>query len=108
VAKCKLLVLKLGERGVIACRSREHEELDSFFAIDSFASNCIDPVGAGDAMLAYATLAMLVGERDAASDVAAVIIGSIAAAIECEHEGNVAVSADDVRARIDAVEWSAR
>ena len=107
-AGCGLLILKLGERGVLACRSREHESLDSFFAIDSFATHCIDPVGAGDAMLAYATLAMLVGERNAASDVIAVIIGSCASAVECEREGNVAVGRDDVRARIDAIERSAR
>ena len=103
-ARCRLLVLKLGERGAIACRSAKHEDIDSFFAIDSFASNCIDPVGAGDAMFAYASLAMLVGEDDAASDVIAVIIGSCASAVECEHEGNVAVSVDDVRARINAIE----
>ena len=33
---CKLLILKLGERGVLACCNADHESLDSFFVIDSF------------------------------------------------------------------------
>ena len=64
---CKLLILKLGERGVLACRSSDHESLDSFFVIDSFVDRLVDAVGAGDALLAYATLAMLVGPRSPAS-----------------------------------------
>ena len=30
----------------------------SFFTIDSFAGHVVDPVGAGDALLAYATLGL--------------------------------------------------
>jgi len=43
-AECKLLILKLGERGVLTCTSRDHESLDSFFVIDSFVENLVDPV----------------------------------------------------------------
>ena len=56
---CRLLILKLGERGVLACCDSNHESLDSFFVIDSFVDRLVDAVGAGDALLAYATLAML-------------------------------------------------
>jgi len=35
---CGLLILKVGERGVLTCRSRDHEALDSFFVVDSFLS----------------------------------------------------------------------
>lgn len=99
-AKCKLLILKLGERGVLTCNSTAHESVDSFFVIDSFVQNLVDPVGAGDALLAYATLAMLASRDETQST----ILGTIAAACECEFEGNVPVTPDHVRARLDLVE----
>ena len=99
-ARCKLLILKLGERGVLACCSADHESLDSFFVIDSFVDRLVDAVGAGDALLAYATLAML-AVRDPGI---ATILGSMAAAVECECDGNIPVTADDLRVKIDAIE----
>lgn len=99
-ARCKLLILKLGERGVLACCNANHESLDSFFVIDSFVDRLVDAVGAGDALLAYATLAMLAA-RDSS---VATILGTMAAAVECECDGNIPVTADDVRSKIDAVE----
>jgi rfaE bifunctional protein kinase chain/domain len=99
-AKCKTLILKLGERGVLTCRNRDHESLDSFAVVDSFVERVVDAVGAGDALLAYATLAMLATGRDTV----ATILGSLAAACECECEGNVPVTPDDVRRKIDGVE----
>jgi rfaE bifunctional protein kinase chain/domain len=99
-ARCKMLLLKLGDRGVITCRSADHEALDSFFVVDSFVDKVIDPVGAGDALLAYATLSMLA----TGDPVTATIIGSMAAAVECEADGNVPVRPEDVLARIDAIE----
>ena len=99
-AQCKLLILKLGERGVLACRNSDHESLESFFVIDSFVDNLVDAVGAGDALLAYATLAMLVAKNDAI----ATILGAFAAACECEHDGNIPISTENVRAKIASVE----
>ena len=99
-ARCKLLILKLGERGVLACRDYEHYSLDSYFVVNSFADKVVDAVGAGDAMLAYATLAMLASGNDAA----ATIIGNMAASCECEVDGNVPVTLEQVRGKIDAVE----
>ena len=103
-AKCKLLILKLGDRGVITCRSKDHLALDSFFVMDSFVDNVVDAVGAGDALLAYATLSMVTSK----DPVVATIIGSFAAAVECEADGNVPVKPEDVEAKIDAVEKRAR
>jgi rfaE bifunctional protein kinase chain/domain len=97
---CKLLILKLGERGVLACCSADHESLDSFFVIDSFVDRLVDAVGAGDALLAYATLAML-AVRDPGI---ATILGTMAAAVECECDGNIPVTSDDLRSKIDAIE----
>jgi bifunctional ADP-heptose synthase (sugar kinase/adenylyltransferase) len=99
-ARCKFLILKLGERGVLACRSADHESLDSYFVIESFVDRLVDAVGAGDALLAYATLAMLATEDEAI----ATILGAFAAAVECECDGNIPVRSDDVHAKIDAVE----
>ncbi|MDP4025866.1 PfkB family carbohydrate kinase [Methylobacterium sp. NEAU 140] len=99
-AKCKLLILKLGERGVLACIDADHESLDSFFVMDSFAEGIVDPVGAGDALLAYATMAML-ASRD---DLQATIIGTVAAGLECEFDGNHPITPDHVRTRLTKVQ----
>jgi len=99
-ARCKLLILKLGERGVLAYRNSDHGSLDSFFVIDSFVDRLVDAVGAGDALLAYSTLAMLASRNEAVST----ILGAFAAACECEYDGNIPVTADNLRAKIADVE----
>jgi bifunctional ADP-heptose synthase (sugar kinase/adenylyltransferase) len=99
-ARCRLLILTLGERGVLACRDSDHESLDSFFVIDSFVDRLVDAVGAGDALLAYATLAMLVSRNEVVSTV----LGAFAAACECERDGNIPITPDDVRGKIADVE----
>jgi len=99
-AACKLLILKLGDRGVLTCRGEQHEKLDSFLVVDSFVDKLVDAVGAGDALLAYSTLAMLTD----CNPVVATILGSMAAACECEEDGNVPVTPDSVRKKIDAAE----
>jgi rfaE bifunctional protein kinase chain/domain len=102
-AQCKTLILKLAERGVLTCRSSDHESLDSFIVVDSFVDRVVDAVGAGDALLAYATLAKLA----TGSDAIATILGSMAAACECEVDGNVPVTREDVGRKIQAVERQA-
>ncbi|MEM8688737.1 MAG: PfkB family carbohydrate kinase [Pseudomonadota bacterium] len=103
IAECKTLILKLGERGVLTCIHNDHEALDSFFIIDSFVERVVDAVGAGDALLAYATLASLASR----SQVQATILGSIAAACECELDGNVPVAPEDILAKLDKAEKQA-
>ena len=56
-AHCKTLILKLGDRGILTYRA-PNPDAGSFFSIDSFAKHVTDPVGAGDALLAYATLSL--------------------------------------------------
>lgn len=97
VARCKTLILKLGDRGVLTCRNSDHESLDSFLVVDSFVEHLVDAVGAGDALLAYATLAMLATGKESI----ATILGSIAAACECECDGNVPVKPSAVMRKID-------
>ncbi|MGK5094544.1 PfkB family carbohydrate kinase [Deltaproteobacteria bacterium TL4] len=98
-AQYKNLILKLGERGIF-CVSPSPSAKDSYFSIDSFTSNVIDAVGAGDALLAYSTLAMLAS----GSLVIAGILGAMAAACECEIDGNIPVRPENVLAKIDSVE----
>lgn len=99
-AVCKLLMLKLGGRGMLVCRDRNHELLDSFYVIDSFVDRLVDPVGAGDALAAYSTLAMLVSKNDAVAS----ILGAMAAACECEQDGNIPITPDAMHQKIDLVQ----
>ncbi|MEE2704895.1 MAG: PfkB family carbohydrate kinase [Pseudomonadota bacterium] len=99
-AECKLLILKIGDRGVLTCRSKNHESPDSFFVVDSFVNQVKDAVGAGDALLAYSTLAMLACNNE----IIATILGTMAAAVECEVDGNIPVNTMDVIKKIDDAE----
>ncbi|MBW5802276.1 adenylyltransferase/cytidyltransferase family protein [Coxiella endosymbiont of Ornithodoros amblus] len=96
ITNCKTLILKLGEKGILTYYNSDHEALDSFFVVSSFVDRVVDCVGAGDALLAYATLALLKG----ASPVIGSILGAVAAACECEMEGNQPVTPDNVREKL--------
>jgi rfaE bifunctional protein kinase chain/domain len=100
---CKHLILKLGDKGLITYRALSHD-VRSFFTLDSFAGNVVDSVGAGDALLSYATLAMKV----TGSPVIASILGSFSAAVACENDGNNPVSPDDVLKKVKDVEREVR
>lgn len=97
---CSTLMLKCGERGIMTYRSTAHADPRAFYSVDTFANRVIDAVGAGDALLAYATLAMVATNND----VIASILGNMAAGVECEHEGNWPVTPELVMKKIDAIE----
>jgi len=101
-AECRTLMLKLGERGMITYRAvpKQTEDVRAFFVVDSFAQSIVDAVGSGDALLAYATLAMLATQNE----VTAAVLGSLAAAVECAHDGNVPVSPADVERLLERIE----
>jgi rfaE bifunctional protein kinase chain/domain len=98
-SRCKLLILKLGERGTITYRWAS-DDVRAFFTLDSFADDVVDPVGAGDALLAYATLGLVAGQ----GEVVASILGNIAAGIACEHDGNWQVTPEEILERIASLE----
>lgn len=98
-AGCKTLIVKMGERGIITYRAPSHS-VRSFFTIDSFAAHVVDPVGAGDALLAYATLVL----RATGNPVIASVLASMAAGVACEHDGNTPVAPEQVLEKINAVE----
>lgn len=91
---CKNVILKLGPRGLFFLNDT------LYHSVDSFAKNIKDAVGSGDALLAYATLTMLA----TGSLVEACIIGSIAAACECEYDGNIPIKPKDVLEKLHRIE----
>ncbi|MBV9354656.1 MAG: adenylyltransferase/cytidyltransferase family protein [Chloroflexi bacterium] len=98
-ARCGHLILKLGERGLIAYRSPGSMPRE-FFPVDSVVDRVVDPVGAGDALLAYSSLALAAD----GNFVLATILGALGAAVACEHEGNRPVSPAEVEEKLDDLE----
>lgn len=96
---CKLLILKLGEKGIFVNRNLADDETN-YFSVGSFTDKVLDAVGAGDALLAYSTLTMLA----TGSEVIASIIGSFAAACECEIDGNVPIKIDRIIDKISDIQ----
>lgn len=105
-SQCRNLILKLGERGILGYRHRSEitNNVRAFFVVDSFAGNVVDAVGAGDALLAYATLAHVTG----ANEVLAAVLGTLAASIECEHDGNEPIQTEQMLDRLKLIERAAR
>ena len=99
-SKCKTLILKCGSNGLITYVNDSIKDPRAFFNLDSMVENLIDPVGAGDALLAYSSLILKVTKNPIISS----IIGNIAAAIECEHDGNYPVSSRLIEDRLNNLE----
>ena len=98
-SKSKNIILKLGEKGIYSV-SKEKNIDHKGYSLDSFADNEIDPVGAGDALLAYSTLSMITTKSLLISS----IIGSFAAAIACETNGNKPITTDQLTKKISQVQ----
>lgn len=97
-SKCKHLILKLGERGIITYRKGALHPRD-FFPLDSFVKNLVDGLGAGDALLAASTLALIVSKNIVVTS----IIGSVAASLACEQKGNTPISINQIVKRIKEI-----
>lgn len=96
-SKAKLVVLKVGADGAIGYRRRlEGTDPRHFFVVDSMTNNAVDAIGAGDALLAYSSLAL----HARANPVVATSIGVAAASLACERNGNTPVRPVDVLKRI--------
>ena len=95
----KNIILKLGSRGLV-CSGSKAKAIDEVVSIGSFAENVLDAVGSGDALLAYSSLVL----RVSGSLAAASIIGSIAAACECEIDGNKPITQDLILKKINSIE----
>lgn len=98
-AKCRYLILKLGENGIMTYRS-PGMDVREYLYIDSFVSDLVDPIGAGDALLAAAATTLVASKNI----VIASILGNLAAAIECSKLGNIPVSYKELLEGIDRLE----
>ena len=99
----KILILKVGRDGAITFRrALRDSDPRHFFVLDSFARYVRDAVGAGDALLAYSSIAWSISRNPLISSV----IGLIAAGIECEYEGNISIERNLVEQRILDLEIS--
>lgn len=91
----KSALITLGKQGLVACDwpggnwHASQGRLASHY-LPSLAERAVDALGAGDALLATASLALAAG----ATLQQAAFVGSLAAAVEIRHVGNVPVHAD--------------
>ena len=96
-------MLKFGLTGFGPDFLSNPENLNLTEWVDSFATDVVGPMGAGDALLAYSTLALAASE----SALIASVLGSVAAAVACGQEGNNPVSLNDVLEKLTAMEQRA-
>lgn len=99
-SKCEVLIMKLSDKGIITCLDSKSDNLENYFVMESFVDNLVDPVGAGDALLAYSTLALLTTNNA----IVASILGNLAAACECEFNGNIPITPELILKKISAIE----
>ncbi|HEX8324948.1 MAG TPA: PfkB family carbohydrate kinase [Tepidisphaeraceae bacterium] len=91
----KSALITLGKQGLVACNwpagdwHASQGRLATHY-LPALAERATDPLGAGDALLATASLALAAG----ATLQQAAFVGSLAAAVEIRHTGNVPVHAD--------------
>lgn len=95
----KYLILKLGEKGILVFRKPSEKPRDFFF-IDSFVEELIDSLGAGDAMLSATSL----GYKCSKNIFISAILGSFAAAVACEKEGNIPISIKEIEKKIERIQ----
>ncbi len=88
------LLLKLGAEGLLALCSKPALSTDE---IAAFNPNPLDVAGAGDAMLAAATLVRLAG----GSIWEAAYLGSVAAAVQVSRMGNLPLSLSELKSTVD-------
>jgi len=98
----KTLMLKLGARGMLTFRTEQKAgDRPAFFAVDALVrDSIIDPVGSGDALLAYSTIVHLKTNNEVLSS----IIGTIAAGLACQKEGNGTITPAEIISYVNKLE----
>lgn len=96
-SKSKGLLLKLGAEGLIVVQAGSQFYTDS---LPAFNKNPVDVAGAGDAMLASASLC----RRCGGSIFEAAYIGSVAAALQVSRTGNMPLNATELINALDS-QW---
>jgi bifunctional ADP-heptose synthase (sugar kinase/adenylyltransferase) len=91
--ECKNVLLKLGSDGVLLHGINANGKVLRTDRVDALNGSPVDVSGAGDSLLAGATLAMISG----ASIYGAALIGSIAAAVQVSRVGNTPITIDEIQ-----------
>jgi hypothetical protein len=86
------LLLKMGRDGVLISAQDENGEVLTTDEIGSINKNAVDTSGAGDSMLAGASLALASG----ANIYEAALVGSVLAGIQVGRLGNVPISQETI------------
>lgn len=90
--KCKNVLLKLGSDGLLLHGTNSEGTILRTDRVDALNSAALDVSGAGDSLLASATLGMVSG-----TDIyGAALIGSVAAAIQVSRIGNTPINLDEI------------
>jgi len=97
-SKSQYLILKIGDRGNFTFRKSAYHPRD-FFHIDSLVKKFEDGLGAGDALLAAASLALIATKNITIAS----ILGNLAASLVCEAKGNNPIEADKLIDRIKEI-----
>lgn len=100
--RARQLLATLGRQGVVCFDRAPGESPDGRLRsehVPALNPHAVDPLGCGDAMLTTAALTLAAG----GTPQAATLLGSLAAAAEAQALGNVAISADELAARVAAL-----
>jgi rfaE bifunctional protein kinase chain/domain/rfaE bifunctional protein nucleotidyltransferase chain/domain len=91
-------IITLGKQGLVTFDRGDHPDIGRLRSehLPALATDCIDALGAGDALLAASTLILAAG----GSLQAAALIGSLASAIEVQQIGNEAVTTDQILSQL--------
>lgn len=98
----KAALVTMGKQGLVTFRWPAGTAADSSFRLQSeylpaMSPRSVDPLGCGDALLAISSLSLACG----ASVEAAAYLGSLAAGVEVQKLGNVAVTDDELLGEIN-------
>ena len=101
-SSCKNLILNWAPKELSLLDWKKTKKFHLAFQL--LQKKVIDAVGAGDALLAYSSLSLYKTKSITISS----ILGSLAAACECEMEGNIAVKKDLISKKIKILEESSK
>ena len=91
----KNAILKLGDKGLISLDKQRKD----YISLDPFVDEVLDANGAGDALLAYSSATLYFTK----SLILSSIMGCLAASCKCEMVGNVPVTLQQIKRKIDKI-----
>ena len=89
----KHIILKLGADGMVFTGTNKNGKLSILDALPSLNNSPVDVSGAGDSLLAAASLALTAEENLSQ----AALLGSVSAAIQVARVGNIPIQVENLR-----------